>query len=253
MEPTVPDVVVLDDKNKPLRLEIPTSYTDEHTSIISPTTNVPVRTLRRQPSWTQLRQQPLKTPSHDIPAGDASPCSPNYDPSAPPRLEHVVQKLPPRSVIRGEEVREGRLGPVYSGEYRGVEVEINEVRFGTTVEEAEALVRRELVALYRLRHASFINYPIGLHQADDSIGMVMEKADNGDLAKYLKKGNMKNDWYSKAKVCMDVADAVREMHSNWIVHGNLKAKNVVLDRFLRPKASILSGCLMILFVHLAWP
>ncbi|RUP43514.1 hypothetical protein BC936DRAFT_137059 [Jimgerdemannia flammicorona] len=176
-----------------------------------------------KPETLTLAVTPLLTEMPTTPIATAA-----SSPTPAPQLEHVIQWLPTRSVTRGN--HNGSAGSVaaYDGKYRGIDVVINEVCVGEDekVEEVEIAIRQELASLYRLRHCNFVSYPIGLHQTEDAISLVIEVAENGGLAKYLRRGNLKNDWYTKARICLDIADAVGEMHTNGIAHGNLKAENL---------------------------
>ncbi|RUP51310.1 hypothetical protein BC936DRAFT_148799 [Jimgerdemannia flammicorona] len=175
--------------------------------------------------------QPMHSEDGD---GNTSHAKQKSDPEI--RLEHVIQTLPPGSVVRHRQIGAGGFGKVYEGTYRNARVAIKELHVTTSVQETEKAIRGELKQYYRLRHCSFVNYPIGLHRIDDTISLVMEFADNGDLGQYLRRpGGGLKDWCTKTRICMDIAYALHEMHKNRIVHGDLKAENVLLDRYLTPK------------------
>lgn len=64
---------------------------------------------------------------------------------------------------------------------------------------------------------------------------MLSYAVNRDLGRYLVAKRLKGDWGRKALICASVIEAVNYIHSEKIVHGDLKAANVLLDEHLNPR------------------
>ncbi|RUP43188.1 kinase-like domain-containing protein [Jimgerdemannia flammicorona] len=152
--------------------------------------------------------------------------------SASPRVPWLAAD----SVIRGDRIGHGGFCSVFRGTLGGATVAIKHMSAPSLArEELEKTVQNELSLLGRLRHSNFITQVLGYYQHNDMVCIVMAFAENGDLQRFLRAGRLKDYWSTKARICADVAKAVDSVHAERIVHGDLKASNILLDRFLTPK------------------
>ncbi|RUP44637.1 kinase-like domain-containing protein [Jimgerdemannia flammicorona] len=110
------------------------------------------------------------------------------------------------------------------------------LRGGLAAEKVDAIVQNELRLLARLRQSSYVVQVIGYYYEDLLVSIVMDYAENGDLAEYLRSKRLSGNWSIKARICADIAKGLSEIHRKNIVHGDLKACNVLLDKSLIPKA-----------------
>jgi serine/threonine protein kinase len=99
-------------------------------------------------------------------------------------------------------------------------------------------LEREVETLVRLRHPCIVRILAWSPATDSSGGEIqMEYAPNGSLAATLCSSRNPAIWTPTriAIVICDIALGLRYMHSQGIVHGDLKPGNIVLDRELRAK------------------
>lgn len=145
-----------------------------------------------------------------------------------------IPRLSKESIILGEVIGHGGFSRVYRGTLRGAPVAIKQMMTlsGAGVEK---MMQNELKLLIRLRHSNFVSQVIGYYHADSILSIVMKLAENGDLHKYLLAGHLVGDWNTKARICADIAKAIDSVHAENIIHGDLKAENILLDRYLTPK------------------
>lgn len=159
------------------------------------------------------------------------------------------------SITIGEKLGRGGFGSVYQGTLRGQTVAIKRIKIPELPPEGvQKLIHNELKLMVRLRHSNFVTQVLGYYQSDQGVSIVMTFAENGDLQQYLQKRALEGDWMTKAQICADVAKAVESVHDAGIVHGDLKAANILLDRFMTPKVRIdRSGLLQLFAVQGVFP
>ncbi|RUP44226.1 kinase-like domain-containing protein [Jimgerdemannia flammicorona] len=137
-----------------------------------------------------------------------------------------------------EPIGRGGQGTIFRGTLGNTTVAVKQFISQTrlTAEEAGRLVNHnELRILTRLRELNFAIQVLGYYYADLMICIVMAYAENGDLKQYLCDGHLKGDWLVKAQKCADIAKAVDGIHRHGVIHGNLKASNILLDQHLTVK------------------
>ena len=90
-------------------------------------------------------------------------------------------------------------------------------------------VWREARTLGQLRHRHIVRY-CGLEVTDEVVGIVMELAEGGSLAGFIKECALKGCVDSREVLVMttQIADAMDYMHSQGVVHRDIKADNILL-------------------------
>ncbi|RUP46653.1 kinase-like domain-containing protein [Jimgerdemannia flammicorona] len=143
-------------------------------------------------------------------------------------------RLPPSSVARGDEIGHGAFGTVYKGLYAGKPVAIKQMRIiNSSVAAVDKIVQNELKILLRLQQYDFITKVFGYQFERQYVSIVLSFAENGDLRNFLSAGKLKGQWLEKARICAEIAEAVDAIHSECIIHGDLKAANILLDGSLK--------------------
>ncbi|RUP50521.1 kinase-like domain-containing protein [Jimgerdemannia flammicorona] len=104
-------------------------------------------------------------------------------------------------------------------------------------EEMKTAMMNKVNILDRLRKSNMIIPVIGYYyiELDTVVWIVMEYAKNGDLMNFARKGHLKGLWLLKAKICAEIAEALHEVHKLRIVHGDMKASNILIDLYLKTK------------------
>uniref|UniRef100_A0ACD5TZR3 Uncharacterized protein n=1 Tax=Avena sativa TaxID=4498 RepID=A0ACD5TZR3_AVESA len=115
---------------------------------------------------------------------------------------------------------------VYKGEFSdGLVVAIK--RFDDP--ETQALVFR-----VQLQHGNVVHC-LGYCHEDSQDMVVEEYTPNGTLSDIIKGLSEQLDWSSAFKIIRGIAEGVAYLHSNCVIHLNLKPTNIVFDPDMNPK------------------
>eukprot|EP00005_Dracoamoeba_jomungandri_P002247 CAMPEP_0174261196 /NCGR_PEP_ID=MMETSP0439-20130205/11288_1 /TAXON_ID=0 /ORGANISM="Stereomyxa ramosa, Strain Chinc5" /LENGTH=703 /DNA_ID=CAMNT_0015345635 /DNA_START=49 /DNA_END=2160 /DNA_ORIENTATION=- len=125
----------------------------------------------------------------------------------------------------GEEIGCGSFGVVYKGTYKGVPVAVKEMFFSEN-EHIQRLIDREVQTLKGLTHPNIVSY-MGFCVHVTGTYLVTQYAEGGDLRTLLKSNNPLS-WKERISIAMDVAKAMSFVHSEDIIHRDLKSKNILL-------------------------
>ncbi|CAG8665935.1 33562_t:CDS:2, partial [Gigaspora margarita] len=98
-----------------------------------------------------------------------------------------------------EEIGKGGFGTVYSAYSKDIDLTI---------------------ALKKLHHSS-INNDDSFHPTTETIYMVLQYANNGDLRSYLRNHFSELDWPSKIKMAKEISSGINCLHNANIVHRDL--------------------------------
>ncbi|KAF8776204.1 hypothetical protein HU200_003767 [Digitaria exilis] len=102
-------------------------------------------------------------------------------------------------------------------------------------ERLHAAFRRELDVLLSLRHRHIVRL-LGYCDERDEGALVFEYAPNGDLHERLHVAGGVLPWARRVAVAFQVATALEYLHdSREVIHGDIKASNVLLDANLDAK------------------
>ncbi|CAA2958699.1 serine threonine- kinase [Olea europaea subsp. europaea] len=132
----------------------------------------------------------------------------------------------------------GGFGVVYKGVLRdGTEVAIKTLSAESKQGNNEFLTEINMIS--RTRHANLVQL-IGCCIEDANRILVYEYLENGSLASALlgSKSNVYLDWPKRAVICMGTASGLAFLHEEakpHIVHRDIKASNVLLDKDFNPK------------------
>ncbi|KAG0233046.1 hypothetical protein BGW42_007742 [Actinomortierella wolfii] len=102
-------------------------------------------------------------------------------------------------------------------------------RFYITSDESnQEAIRHEIAMLDRLRHRHIIGFR-GTTLIDDQLVIVMEYAENGSLRRAIDKQLLIGGWYIRRRITRQIAEALAFIHSQNILHLDLKSDNVLLS------------------------
>jgi len=76
------------------------------------------------------------------------------------------------------------------------------------------------------RHPNICQF-YGICLVESELFIVMEKINGGELLKYLKTHKL--DDSTKCNICMQISAGIMHLHSKKIVHGDIAARNVLID------------------------
>lgn len=124
-----------------------------------------------------------------------------------------------------EEIGVGAFGTIYSALYNDQLVAVKELAFSKN-EHVQRLVVREVQSLKLLEHPNIVRY-LGLCVHVTGAYIVTELIDGGDLRELLSCDEPL-PWPVRLSIAHDIASALAFIHSNGIIHRDLKSKNVLL-------------------------
>ncbi|RUP47927.1 kinase-like domain-containing protein [Jimgerdemannia flammicorona] len=171
------------------------------------------------------------------------------EPNDNPISLYDVRCLSPENVEQGRLIGRGGYGQIYEGILdHTTTVAIKKVPLEMrkddtkTQEDMKMAIMKEVKILARLRKCNMVIPVIGYYftNSDSVLSIVMEYAENGNLMSFARKGHMKGLWLLKvpsffANMCSKIAETLNEIHKLRIIHGDMKASNVLIDLYLTTK------------------
>ncbi|XP_039684827.1 probable leucine-rich repeat receptor-like serine/threonine-protein kinase At3g14840 isoform X2 [Medicago truncatula] len=142
-------------------------------------------------------------------------------------------------------IGEGGFGPVYKGVlFDGPIVAIKQLSSKSTQGSREFI--NEIGMISTLQHPNLVKL-YGFCMEDDQLLLIYEYMENNSLAHALfaKKEDLENrqlrlDWKTRKRICIGIAKGLAYLHGESkikIIHRDIKATNVLLDKDLNPKIS----------------
>ncbi|CAL5023837.1 unnamed protein product [Urochloa decumbens] len=175
-------------------------------------------------------RQPSSNHNEDVPGG---PCIKRYT------YRELVRAT--GNFSQSNKIGEGGFGSVYKGQLKNgtiiaVKVLSSESRQG--VREFQ----NELVAISDISHDNLVKLYGYCTEGDQRI-LVYNHLENNSLAQTLLGSNHSNiqfNWKTRVNICLGIAHGLEYLHHGvnpHIVHRDIKASNILLDRDLTPKIS----------------
>src|SRR3984893_4472895 len=133
------------------------------------------------------------------------------------------------NLVLGKLLGRGGFGEVYLGEWNYHKVAIK--KFFLLDEQ---LIQQEIDIIKKLRSKYIIQlYSVEIH--DESIVMITDYAENGNLATVLENRDIKMDWELRLKITDNIIRGLAFLHSNNIVHRDLKSLNILMNEYYEAK------------------
>jgi len=160
-----------------------------------------------------------------------------------PETEDVflgVQRLQPGSVsiLKQQHLGSGAFGLVYKGDWRKRPVAIKEVNMehaqknlGLTREQVLETLLWEMSRLSTVNHSNLVQF-YGIYEEEDKTYLVMEFCEGGNLQSILKKNP---SWSLRWQWALQISQGLAYLHHQGILHRDLKAENVLLDKYGRAR------------------
>ncbi|XP_045801009.1 probable leucine-rich repeat receptor-like serine/threonine-protein kinase At3g14840 [Trifolium pratense] len=138
-------------------------------------------------------------------------------------------------------IGEGGFGPVFKGVLSdGTIVAVKQLSSKSKQGNREFI--NEIGLISALQHPCLVKL-YGCCMEGDQLLLIYEYMENNSLARALfakDNGQMKLDWQTRKKICVGIARGLAYLHEESrlkIVHRDIKATNVLLDKDLNPKIS----------------
>ena len=155
-----------------------------------------------------------------------------------------VKKLPAGKTKIEKYLAAGAFGKVYRGQWGDKSVALKQIdadrgayklhSLGVTHTEVEEAMQWEVARLSTVSHPNLVQF-YGLYQNRNEgyTYMVMEFCEGGTLQEALKKENV--PWAQRWQWALQISEALAYLHWEGVLHRDLKAENVLLDKQGRAK------------------
>ncbi|KAK0471293.1 kinase-like domain-containing protein [Armillaria novae-zelandiae] len=122
----------------------------------------------------------------------------------------------------GEQIDEGAFGKVYKGVWQRKKIAIKV--FKTGISPSAESIHKEIEMWASLRHPNILPF-LGANTSENVPFVVTPYLRNGNSRKFVKTHSN----CDRLKIVIDIAHGLLYLHSRKIVHGDLKAVNVLID------------------------
>ncbi|KAJ7113534.1 hypothetical protein C8R44DRAFT_984739 [Mycena epipterygia] len=126
----------------------------------------------------------------------------------------------------GEQVAAGGFGDIWKGSFRGQNVSVKVMRLfeDSDVEAVLKAFGREAVIWRQLSHPNLLPF-CGVYYLEKRLCLISPWMENGNILKFLNKESHNID---RLSLILDVALGLEYLHENHVVHGDLKALNILV-------------------------
>ncbi|RHN66649.1 putative protein kinase RLK-Pelle-PERK-2 family [Medicago truncatula] len=128
---------------------------------------------------------------------------------------------------------ESEDGPTFKGLLPN-KVKIVVKKYQITNSQEEKIFKSEVQLFTNVRHKNVVML-LGLCTEKSQLMIVYEHLCNGSLDHYLSRGNFQSlTWRERVKISIGTARGLKYLHGNSIIHGSIKASNILLTHDFEP-------------------
>ncbi|KAJ7063859.1 kinase-like domain-containing protein [Mycena amicta] len=127
----------------------------------------------------------------------------------------------------GEQVAAGGFGDIWKGLIRGQTVSVKSMRLfrDSDIQAALKEFGQEALIWRQLSHPNVLPF-FGIYYLEKRLCLVSPWMENGNIAAYLEKSQVSVS--QRLSFMLDIAHGLQYLHGNQIVHGDLKAVNILV-------------------------
>jgi len=150
------------------------------------------------------------------------------DKKEPSSLAKRSAEIDSSKLSKFKKIGQGAMGVVYKAKYHGSDVAVKQLPIIAADSEELGQFEQEAKLMKKLRHPHLVNF-YGCYQDETHYSIVMEYVAGGSLDEILYDTQQPFTWYpTRWDVAHDIASAVSFLHSNQIIHRDLKSQNVLV-------------------------
>ena len=139
----------------------------------------------------------------------------------------ISLKLDPEQLKKDKELGRGKHCVVFSGTYQGGNVAIKEV-IDSEDEKKKKQIEEEVMMLDRLHHDAIVRFIGALLLPEQQQVIVTELCQFGTMEQAMHEHPEAFNETLKAKCLLNISSAMKYLHSENVVHGNLKPSKVMI-------------------------
>jgi Leucine-rich repeat (LRR) protein/tRNA A-37 threonylcarbamoyl transferase component Bud32 len=128
-------------------------------------------------------------------------------------------------IIEGNAIGEGAFASVYKARYREQQVAFKSLKMQELGLQFNDEFEQEVRMMMNLRHKSIVQF-IGASRVQGKLAILTEFMPQGNLSSLLASQRLELEL--KLKIIKDIADGLLFLHSNNILHRDIKAENVLV-------------------------
>ncbi|KAF8183881.1 kinase-like domain-containing protein [Mycena galopus ATCC 62051] len=169
------------------------------------------------------------------------PLSPMTEVQIMEKLRQVVCDDDPKLMYsKIKKVRESALGPLYVAKTlaTGKKVAIKEIDLSHP--PRRELIVNEILVMKESQHPNIVNFLESYLVKSNELWVVMEYMEGGALTDIIENNTMEEDQISS--ICFETCKGLRHLHSQSIIHRDIKSDNVLLDALGRVKITDFGFC-----------
>ncbi|KAH0744313.1 hypothetical protein KY290_032306 [Solanum tuberosum] len=154
-------------------------------------------------------------------------------------IYHRIRKKDLELKKKDRKIGEGGFGPVYKGILEGQEIAVK--RLSRTSTQGENEFKNEVIYIAKLQHRNLVKI-LGCCIEDEEKMLIYEYLHNGSLDSFIFDDTQSKvlDWPKRFHIINSIARGVMYLHQDSqlrIIHRDLKANNILLDKDMNPKIS----------------
>jgi len=147
--------------------------------------------------------------------------------------EEILEKLrtivsvgdPTRKYAKMEKIGQGASGTVYTAIESSTGMEVAIKRMNLSQQPKKELIINEILVMRENKHPNVVNY-LDSYLVSEELWVVMEYLPGGSLTDVVTETCM--DEGQIAAVCREVLQALEFLHSNSVIHRDIKSDNILL-------------------------
>ncbi|XP_017470995.1 PREDICTED: serine/threonine-protein kinase PAK 1 isoform X1 [Rhagoletis zephyria] len=196
-------------------------------------TGSPAAAVAQQQQGTTTPAQ-LVTPSAVAPSTAATP-QPRSGTAKKKKMsdEEILEKLrtivsvgdPNRKYTKMEKIGQGASGTVYTAIESSTGMEVAIKQMNLSQQPKKELIINEILVMRENKHPNVVNY-LDSYLVSEELWVVMEYLPGGSLTDVVTETCM--DEGQIAAVCREVLQALEFLHSNQVIHRDIKSDNILL-------------------------